>query len=133
MVAVDTNVLVRLLTGDDPEQAAIARLTFASGQVWITKTVLMETGWVLNSLYKFGPSAIKDAFTKLLGLRNVRVESEAEVANALSLTEQGLELADALHLSCRPHGTFFVSFDKAFVKRAKKASVPNVSLLAGQK
>jgi predicted nucleic-acid-binding protein len=133
MVAVDTNVLVRLLTGDDPEQQAIARLTFASGQVWIAKTVLMETGWVLNSLYKFEQSVIKEAFTKLLGLRNVRMESEAEVANALALTDQGLELADALHVSCRPHGTFFVSFDKPFVKRAKKAGAPNVSLLAGPK
>jgi predicted nucleic-acid-binding protein len=133
MIAVDTNVLVRLLTGDDPEQQAIARLAFVSGQVWITKTVLMETGWVLNSLYKFEQTAIKDAFTKLLGLRNVRVESEAEVAAALALTDQGLELADALHLSCRPHGTFFVSFDKSSVKRAKRAGVPNVSTLAGPK
>jgi predicted nucleic-acid-binding protein len=59
MVAVDTNILVRLLTGDDPKQAAAARSLFASEQIWIAKTVLLETGWVLRSLYGFEESAIR--------------------------------------------------------------------------
>ena len=50
MIAVDTNVLVRLLTGDEPEQAAAARRLFASEAIWIGKTVLLETGWVLRGL-----------------------------------------------------------------------------------
>jgi predicted nucleic-acid-binding protein len=133
MVAVDTNVVVRLLTGDDPTQEAVARSLFAAGPVWIPKTVLLETGWVLGSVYKFEQEAILNAFTKLLGLRNVQVEDEFSVAAALELAAQGIELADALHLSSRPHGVSFVSFDKPFVKRAQRAGASGVSGLPGRK
>jgi len=96
LIPVDTNVLVRPLTGDDRELAAAARGLFATQQVWIARTVLLETGWVLGSLYGFEESAIREAFTKLLGLRNVQVEDEPAMAAALVLTTHGIELADAL-------------------------------------
>ena len=53
MIAVDTNILVRLLTEDDPKQTTAARSVFAAGPIWIAKTVLLETGWVLRSHYRF--------------------------------------------------------------------------------
>ncbi len=127
MIAVDTNVLVRLLTGDDREQAAAARGLFATQQIWIAKTVLLETGWILGSLYGFKESAIREAFTKLLGLKNVLVEDEPSVAAALALTMHGIELADAMHLSSRPHGTAFLSFDQSFVRLARRAGAADVS------
>ena len=127
MIAVDTNVLVRLLTGDDSGQAASARSLFAREPIWIAKSVLLETGWVLRSLYGFDESAIRDALTKLLGLANVHAEDESSVAAALALTAHGIELADAMHLGSRPPGAGFVSFDKSFVKRAKRAGVAGVS------
>ena len=43
MVAVDTNVVVRLVTQDHPAQAARAAAIFRSGPVHIAKTVLLET------------------------------------------------------------------------------------------
>src|SRR5438552_16825584 len=110
MTAVDTNVLVRLLTGDDPKQAAAARSLFASEPIWIAKTVLLETGWVLRSLYGYEDDAIRDALIKLLGLKNVHTEDEPSIAAALALTVHGIELADALHLSSKPPGAAFVSF-----------------------
>src|SRR5208282_335282 len=109
MTAVDTNVLVRLLTGDDVEQAAAAKSLLASQPIWIAKTVLLETGWVLRSLYGFNEDAVRNAFVKLLGLKNVRAEDEAAVADALACVVQGLEFADALHLCSRPPGASFVS------------------------
>jgi predicted nucleic-acid-binding protein len=127
MTSVDTNVLVRLLTGDDPKQKTAARSLFASGPIWIAKTVLLETGWVLRSLYGFEERAIRDAFTKLLGLKNVRMEDESSVAAALALTSHGIELADAMHLTSRPPGAAFVSFDKSFVQRARRAGVSGIS------
>ena len=129
MIAVDTNVLVRLLTGDDPKQAAAARSLFASEPIWIAKTVLFETGWVLRSLCGFEESAIRDAFTKLLGLKNVHAEEESSVAAALALTAHGIELADAMHLYSRPPGARFVSFDKSFIRRAGRAGVSHISAL----
>lgn len=130
MTAVDTNILVRLLTGDDPDQVAAARSLFAAGPIWIAKTVLLETGWVLGSLYGFEQDAIRTAFTKLLGLTNVHVEDEAAVAAALSLAAQGIQFPDAIHLSSRPAGCAFVSFDRAFVRRARRAGEPGVSVLS---
>jgi predicted nucleic-acid-binding protein len=127
MVAVDTNVLVRLLTGDEPRQAAAARTLFANERIWITKTVLLETSWVLGSLYGFEESEIHDAFTKVLGLKNVHAEDESSVAAALVLMTHGIELADALHLSSRPADAEFVSFDRSFVQRAKRARVTGIS------
>src|SRR5690349_8790233 len=127
MTAVDTNVLVRLLTGDHAKQATAARDLFAAEEIWIAKTVLLETGWVLRSLYGFEEGAIHDAFVKLLGLKNVQIEDEPSVVAALSLTAHGIELADALHLSSKPPGAAFVSFDQSFVRRATRAGVAGVS------
>jgi predicted nucleic-acid-binding protein len=127
MIAVDTNVLVRLLTGDEPRQAAAARALFAAGPIWIAKTVFLETAWVLRSLYGFDESAIRGAFTKLLGLKNVHAEDEPSLAAALALTAHGIDLADAMHLTGRPPGARFVSFDKAFVQRARRAGVGDIS------
>src|SRR5882724_4439295 len=102
MIAVDSDVVVRLLTGDDPKQAAAARSLFAAGPIWIAKTVLLETSWVLRSLYGFEERTIHDAFTRLLGLKNVHMEDESSVAPALALTGYGIELAHAMHLTSRP-------------------------------
>jgi predicted nucleic-acid-binding protein len=127
MIAVDTNVVVRLLTGDDPRQAAAAKSLFASGPIWIARTVLLETGWVLHRLYGFDESAIRDAFAKLLGLKNVHTEDKASMAAALATTAHGIELADAIHLSSRPPGAIFVSFDRSFIRRATRAGSTGVA------
>src|SRR5882762_5197982 len=132
MIAVDTNVLVRLLTEDDPKQAAAARSLFAAEPIWIAKTVQLETGWVLRSLYGFEESAIRDAFTRLLGLKNVRTEDEPSVAAALALAVHGIELADAMHLSSRPPGAGFVSFDQSFIRRAKRAGATEVFAMSAE-
>ena len=127
MIAVDTNVLVRLLTGDDARQEAMARSLFAAGPIWIAKTVLLETGWVLGSVYGFDATAIHSAFTGLLGLKNVHAEDERSVAYALTLMRHGVDLADAMHLSSRPPGAAFVSFDDSFVRRARRAGASEIS------
>jgi predicted nucleic-acid-binding protein len=133
MIAVDTNVVVRLLTGDDPKQAAAAKSLFAAGPIWIAKTVLLETNWVLRSLYGFDESAIRDAFTKLLGLMNVHAEDMPAMTVALAMTAHGIELADAMHLSSRPPGVPFVSFDRSDIRRATRAGAAQVSGLPAKK
>ena len=132
MIAVDTNVLVRLLTEDEPKQAAAARSLFADGPIWIAKTVLLETGWVLRSLYGFDENDVSRAFTRLLGLKNVHAEDEPAVAAALALVPHGIELADAIHLSSRPAGAAFVTLDQSFIRRAKRAGASAVSGISGE-
>ena len=129
MTAVDTNVLVRLLTQDDRRQAVRANTLFATGPIFIAKTVLLETNWVLRSLYGFGDNAVQGGFTMLLGLPNVRMEDEAGVAEALSLVSQGIEFADGLHLVSRPRGARFVSFDRDLIRRAGRAGVREIDTI----
>ena len=127
MLAVDTNVIVRLLTGDDARQSRAAQTLFASDEIWIAKTVLLETEWVLRSLYGFQRPEVLTALMRLLGMENVTVEDEHSVAAAMALTSHGIDFADAIHLTGRPARARFISFDKSFVNRAKRAGVLAVS------
>ena len=56
MVAVDTNIIVRLLTQDDELQFQNSREIFKSYDVFIPDTVILETEWVLRFAYKFKPT-----------------------------------------------------------------------------
>ena len=126
MTAIDTNALVRFLVADHPKQAAAAKALFASGKVWIAKTVLLKTAWVLRATYGFEEPAIRDAFVKLIGLRNVEAEDSRAVQAALALVSQGLEFADALHLQSQQPGLPFATFDRTFARRASRAGVESI-------
>jgi len=75
---------------------------------------------------------VSRAFTRLLGLKNVHAEDEPAVAAALALVAHGIELADAIHLSTRPAGAAFVTFDQSFIRRAKRAGASAVSGISGE-
>ena len=62
MIAFDTNLLVRLATNDQPQQAAIAEQLLQSNEVFISRTVLLETEWVLRSRYKIVTQQISGFF-----------------------------------------------------------------------
>ena len=120
MVAVDTNVLVRLLTGDEPAQTARARAIFEREAVLLAKTVMLESEWVLRRLYGFGSDRIADAFTALIALPDLVSEDASAVADAIQWMRSGMDFADALHLaSARPAGRF-ATFDDKLAKRAAK-------------
>jgi predicted nucleic-acid-binding protein len=127
MNAVDTNILVRFLRRDDANQAAEARAVLEYGPVWVAKTVLLETAWVLGSTYGLKEDAIYDALGQFLGLPNVIIEDEPAVTAALALGTHGVGFADAMHLSSRPPGARFITFDKALVRGAKRAGALGVS------
>ncbi len=127
MIAVDTNVVIRLLTRDDEEQFQKAVTLFGLHEVFIPETVILETEWVLRYAYKFEPSAICDALTRTLGLANVKTERPSVVTQALTLTRQGLDFADALHLASSQECTRLATFDALFIKRAKGLTSCRVS------
>ena len=120
MIAVDTNLLVRLLTKDDPEQAKRAAKIMESDDILIPKTVILETEWVLRHAYGIYKEAITKGFQKMMGLPNVQVENQQTVFLAISWYESGLDFADALHLASSMKADKFVTFDKARVKKARK-------------
>lgn len=120
MLAVDTNVLVRLVTRDDPDQARKAFALFERERLWIGKTVLLETEWVLRYSYQLDRETILKALRGLAGLENAELEDPLTVARALDWFEAGLDFADALHLAAGRHTAGFVSFDQRLIKCAAR-------------
>lgn len=128
MISVDTNVLVRLLTADDQAQAREARRLFEEESIYITKTVILETEWVLRYAYAFDAEAIARAFKTLLGLDQVTVEDSQQVAVAVTALLQNMDFADALHVAgSRRH--VFATFDRKLSKRARAVGWQTVRLL----
>jgi predicted nucleic-acid-binding protein len=119
VIAVDTNVIVRLLTADDEAQFQKASTLFANNDIFISETVILETAWVLRHAYDFDPQAICEAIGKTLGLPNVGTHRPELIAEALDLARQGLDFADALHLSLSQECRQFATFCTAFLKRPK--------------
>jgi predicted nucleic-acid-binding protein len=121
VIAIDTNVLVRVVTNDDPEQAKRAMKRMRSDTVWVSRTVLLETEWVLRHAYKLDVAAIGKAFATVLGVASVEVEDRAAVLRALAWYGTGMDFADALHLAASDAASAFVSFDRDLAKAAKRA------------
>ena len=124
MIALDTNVVVRVLTNDDPAQARRAAGLLAREEVYLPKTAVLESEWVLRHAYGLDRSVISKAFRKFLGLPTVSAEHPTALAQALAWYEGGLDFADALHLSsAREAGaTGFATFDREFARKARKLS-----------
>jgi predicted nucleic-acid-binding protein len=80
--AVDTNVLVRLVTRDDAKQVAVAEAFVARG-AWIPHLVLAEATWVLTSVYDRGPEAIATAVEMLLNHEHLTLQDPETVVAAV--------------------------------------------------
>ena len=123
MRAIDTHVVVRYLTGDDAVQAARARAAVDSDDVFVSTTVLLESEWVLRSVYGFGSEDVVAALRAFAGLPTVLVESPVLLAEALERADLGMDFADALHLGAAGHCSALITFDTAFVEAARGESV----------
>jgi predicted nucleic acid-binding protein len=126
MLAVDTNLIVRYLTGDHPGQSAKARAVIDGEDVFVSTTVLLETEWVLRSVYGFDSTQVCTALRAFAGLPRVSLEDPALVATALDRTAHGLDFADALHLGRAEDRGDFVTFDRRLIKAARAAGLGNV-------
>jgi predicted nucleic-acid-binding protein len=84
MRAVDTNVLVRLMTRDDARQVAAAEAFVATG-AWVPHLALAEAIWVLASVYHRDPPAIATAVEMLLSHEHLTVQDSETVVAAVAL------------------------------------------------
>lgn len=82
MRAVDTNVLVRLITRDDEEQTLAAEKFIAKG-AWISHLVLAETLWVLDSVYDRPRAEIASAVEMLLNHESLTVQDHEVIQAAV--------------------------------------------------
>ena len=118
MLAIDTNLLIRYLTGDDPKQSATARALIDNNGVFVATTVLLEAEWVLRSVYGFAADEIATAFIAFAGLPRVTLEDPDLAAKALDWVLKGMDFADALQLAKAKNCEAFVSFDRRLARLA---------------
>jgi predicted nucleic-acid-binding protein len=126
MIAIDTNVIVRVLIGDDPVQSSLARSLVENEQVFVPVTVALETDWVLRSTYGFDGGRVCRAIRAFGGLPGVTIEDAEAVARSLDLAEGGMDFADALHLARSSHCAAFATFDRRLKRSAQAAGLANV-------
>ncbi len=113
MRAVDTNVLVRLVTRDDQRQTTLADRWIESG-AWVSLLVLAEMTWVLSAVYNLTPGTIHQAVSMLLDHRQLTIQDPEVVSAALGhfKTKPSLGFSDCLLLEIArkagytPLGTF---------------------------
>jgi predicted nucleic-acid-binding protein len=123
MIGIDTNLLVRLLTNDDKAQAKFAAKLIQNNPIFIPKSVLLETEWVLRYTYHLGSSVILAAFEKLLGLEQITVEDPICILQTLQWYRNRFDFADALHLASCQKTEKFATLDKNFIRKAKKLNI----------
>jgi len=82
MRAVETNVLVRLITRDDAKQVSAAEAFVANG-AWVPHLALSEATWVLSSVYDRDPAAIVTAVEMLLNHQHLTLQDSDAVAAAV--------------------------------------------------
>ncbi len=98
-IAVDTNVLIRLITLDDAVRVkkAIALVeTYNSREIFVCHGVLLETYFVLSKKYEFSKEKILESFEKLLRISQFCFEYEPSVRLAISKCAKGYSFNDAL-------------------------------------
>ncbi len=130
MTAIDTNVLVRIVTHDDPRQTEKALALLENDLVLIPVTVMLETEWVLRHCYQLPRAQIAHLFRSMLDTPGLVLDERDAVAKAVGLHAHGLDFADALHVSLagRLAETLY-TFDRTLARGTRGQSSPSVVLL----
>jgi predicted nucleic-acid-binding protein len=138
MIAIDTNILARFYVQDpnDPEaakQRPRARKVLAdAADLFVPKTVVLELEWVLRAFYGFGSGDFAQVIQHLMGLPHVYVEDWEHIHSAVQWHVQGLDFADALHLSSSANCKILLTFDdKGFARKSNRLGLqPKVQVPA---
>lgn len=121
MTGLDTNVLVRYLTQDDPAQLrlVLAMLLKKGAAFFVSDLVLVETRWTLCSLYDWTDAEVADAYERLLTIHNLDFEDESRLRSAIRALRKGADFPDELIVDrCRALGCKAIAtFDQDMVRR----------------
>ena len=129
VIAVDTNIIIRLAMRDDEAQYQKVIALLKEHQFFISRTVQLEIEWVLRSRYKRPVVEIADFFVLLLQKNQIVCENEQAFINAIYCYRLGADFADALHLTNTQNLPFY-TFDERFCKKAiQEGFVSQVNLL----
>jgi predicted nucleic-acid-binding protein len=125
-ISVDTNVLVRAMTGDDAVQSAIAKRELAQAEtVAVAASALCELVWVLGRAYGVATADIAAEIRHLISTSNVEVDCPV-VEAGLALLEAGGDFADGViaHEGRWLGAETFVSFDRKAVELMRSHGQP---------
>ena len=124
MKSVDSNIVLRVILQDDPVQTPLAQACVEEG-VFVSEGVLMETEWVLRTLYGKGQRAeVNRALAKFVELDSVSVARPDRIAWALDRHRAGADWADMLHVIASTGHDAFVTFEK----KLREGPQPPVSI-----
>jgi predicted nucleic-acid-binding protein len=124
MIGVDTNIIVRILTNDDPIQTAQAVQLVRQSEIFVSTGVILETAWVLRKVHKLSAGAIIAGIARFCRASNVIVENRSVFDAAIEMAEKGIDIADALHLASAAKVDWYATFDQKFVKAAANFNPP---------
>ncbi len=120
MIALDTNLLARLLLRDDKRQhARVVQLLAGQQDFTAPVSVMLELVWVLE-VNDCSAADIVRGLNLLLGLPNFKPRQADALRQALQGYAQGLDFADALHLALSHGSQELATFDRAFARKAGK-------------
>jgi predicted nucleic acid-binding protein len=120
MIALDTNIIARVVLNDAPEQYDDALKALSADGAFISATVLLELFWVLRSIGELSEDEILSTVETLASRPNLTIVSPESSVEFIRLWRGGLEAEDAAHLAFAGDVAGFVTFDRQLVKRAKK-------------
>ena len=129
MAALDTNVVIRLIMGDDAKQARAAQQLLAAEPCKVSLSVLMESEWVLRSCYGLETGTINESFRDFLQLEHVSGYEPLLTKLVIAAHAAGIDFADAVHVMQIPDGEQFATFDRDMVRSAKRAGLACVALV----
>jgi predicted nucleic-acid-binding protein len=118
VIALDTNILVRVLINDDKLQAAQATQLIEANACFVPLTVALELEWVLRGVYKLERIKLAALFDSLLKVENLHFESLAILSVALGRYRAGFDFADAVHLAAADGCEALYTFDKKLIALA---------------
>lgn len=131
MKSVDTNILARYVTQDDPTQASIA-VEVLSAECFVSDTVLLETAWLLTSYYKINRADLAAILDNVRRLPSVTVSNDEHIEWAIRRFAAGADFADMIHIVASSHARSMVSFDLKLAEQAGPDSPLLIETVSGR-
>ena len=116
MRAIDSNIVIRLFARDK-NQLDIA-LTIIESPFLILPTVILESVWVLQTVYKLDRKELASKLAELIGHENATPIASNAIMWAIEHFAAGADFADMLHvaLASEAEGSCFATFDRGIAK-----------------
>jgi predicted nucleic-acid-binding protein len=118
VIAVDTNIVVRLIVRDDAKQLARAQTLMDENEMFVSLSVLLECEWVLRSRYQMKRNEVNGALLSFIRLAHVCIADRDGLKWALGRHATGADFADMIHLIDANTAEGFATFDTDLAKEA---------------